>query len=157
MEQAAHKRRKTGNAPYTLLSCCLCESKKKLKEQDYKYEGDKRFPWAVSISCPDPKHSSWIVCCECERMKTKITKMSQLKAHHKKFHNAKKEKERNAPTSSNKSDAESTIEATTLEKMTNIQQKLLTLISQQLNATLISIKKERDLEKIILQPTHTFI
>ena len=116
MEQQAHKKRKTGNAPYTLLSCRLCESKNKLNEQDYEYERDKRFPWAVSISCPDPKHSSWIVCCECERMKTKITKMTQLKAHHKKFHNAKKEKERNAPASSNKSHAESIIEDTTSEK-----------------------------------------
>ena len=112
MEQHPYKKRRTGNAPLTLLSCHLCESKRKLKEEDYKYESHKTFPWALSISCPDPSHYSWKVCQECQNMKTKMTNLSQLRMHHRRYHQARQVAENNTQFFRKKSTAEPTIKAT---------------------------------------------
>ena len=111
MEQHPYKKCRTGNAPVTLLSCRLCESRKKLKQEDYKYERHKTFPWALSISCPDPTHYSWKVCLECQNTKSKMTNPSQLRMHHRRYHQARQVSENNTQSPGKKSVAEPIIKA----------------------------------------------
>ena len=99
---------KTGNAPYSLLHCRLCESRRKLREDKYNYEEVKGYLWCISISCLDPTHKSWSVCYECKSQKIKLRTNAQLKLHHKRFHGVKQEKEESVclklSTSSNRYD-----------------------------------------------------
>ena len=77
----------TGEAAENLIWCFRCWSEKNHNINEYIYNNEfTEFPWAITIHCPNPEHSSWIVCAKCSFNKKRFTNKPQVMRHHKQFH-----------------------------------------------------------------------
>ena len=83
----------TGEAPENLIWCYRCRAKQENNKTEYVYNNEfTEFPWAITIHCPNPDHSPWIVCTTCSFAKKRMTNKPQVTRHNKSFHNNNRNK-----------------------------------------------------------------